>query len=97
MPVNYYPQKSADELLAILTSLQKRASEGVVFFTTGAGLQQQRSFQGSARVETEIRRVLYSLFVVDPDTYDNPYAGRIRRTRPHYTGDSPTPFTESES
>jgi hypothetical protein len=85
MPVNYYPQKTEDELVTILESLQKRASEGVVYFTTVAGLQNQRSFQGSARVEVEIRRVLYSLFLLNPGTYANPYLQRIRRTRARYT------------
>ncbi len=90
MPVNYYPQKTVEELLALLDSLQKRATQGVVYFTTVAGLQSQRSFQGSAPVAVEIRRVLYSLWKLAPDTYDNPHAQRIRRTRTKYTGDSRT-------
>lgn len=85
MPVNYYPQKSAEELLAILDSLQKRASTGVVAMTSAAGLQQQRSFQNGGPVDREIRRVLYSLWKLDPENYDNPYASRIRRTRASYT------------
>jgi len=94
MPVNYYIGKTEDELLVMLSDLQKRASSGVVFFTTGAGLQQQRSFQGSAPVAVEIRRVLYALFVLNPGDYDNPYSGRVRVTRTKYTGDSPPPAEE---
>lgn len=85
MPVDYYPQKSAEELLVLLDALQKRATTGFVSQTSAAGLQQIRSFQGSAPVSVEIRRVLYSLHKRDPDTYENPYAQRIRRTRAHYT------------
>lgn len=87
MPTNYYPNKTVDELKTILDSLQKRASTGVVFFTTAAGTQTQRSFQGSGPVDREIRRVLYALFVIEPENWDNPYAGRIRRTRPNYIAD----------
>jgi len=85
MPVNYYPQKTAEELLAILDSLQKRASTGVVAMTTAAGMQHQRSFQNGGPVDREIRRVLYALWKLDPEEYENPYAQRIRRTRARYT------------
>ena len=88
MPVNYYPQKTEDELLVALESLQKRTTEGAVFFTTAAGLQSQRSFQGSSPVSVEIRRVLYSLHKLNPGTYENPYAQRVRRTRPSYTAEN---------
>jgi hypothetical protein len=85
MPVDYYPQKSVDELLVLLDALQKRATTGFTSMTSAAGLQQMRSFQGSAPVSVEIRRVLYSLYKREPGTYDNPYASRIRKTRAHYT------------
>lgn len=91
---NYYAGRTEAELLVMLNDLQKRASSGVVFFTTGAGLQQQRSFQGSAPVDVERKRVLYSLHILKPDDYDNPYAGRKRIVRTKYTGDSPPPATE---
>jgi hypothetical protein len=83
--VNYYPQKTEQELLDILDSIQKRASTGVVAFYTAAGVQQQRSFQGAARPSTEILRILYSLHLLLPGTYADPYASRIRRTRASYT------------
>jgi hypothetical protein len=85
MPVNYYPQKTAAELLVLLDSLQKRATTGAVAMTTALGQQTMRSFQGSGPVDREIRRVLYALWKLDPDEYDNPYAERIRRTRARYT------------
>jgi hypothetical protein len=89
MPVDYYPQKSVEELLGILDSLQKRASTGVVFFTTAAGIQNQRSFQNGNKVEVEIRRVLYSLHLRgaegdEENPYPDPYLQRVRRTRAHY-------------
>ena len=88
MPIDYYPQKSVEELLVILDSLQKRASTGLVYFSTVlGGTQSQKSFQGSSSTAVEIRRVLYSLFKRDPDNYPNPYASRIRKTRPHYMRD----------
>jgi hypothetical protein len=92
--VNYYPQKSADELLVMLDALQKRATTGFVSQTSAAGLQQIRSFQNGASVAVEIKRVLYSLWKKDSETYANPYASRIRRTRPNYTG--PTTQTASD-
>lgn len=96
MPVDYYPQKSVNELLTILASLQARGSTGVVHFTTAAGMQQQKTFQGSTtQVSVEIRRVLYSLHLkgqlavenaeAETNPYPNPYQARIRRTRARYT------------
>jgi len=85
VPVDYYPQKTVAELLVILDSVQKRGSVGALSMTTGAGLQQMRSWQGAARPEVEVRRVLYSLYRRDPTTYEDPYRERVRRTRPAYT------------
>lgn len=93
MPVNYYPQKTEAELLVILSDLQKRASSGALSMTAAAGLQQMKSWQGAAPVSVEIRRVLYSLWKVNPNAYENPYAQRVRRTRPSYTGDPGTTIT----
>lgn len=87
MPVDYYPQKGTAELLTMLDSLQKRATTGVVYFTTATGgMQQQRTFQGAARVEVEIRRVLYSLYLREPENFSNPYVARIRKVLPSYRG-----------
>lgn len=85
MPCDYYSNKDEEELLAILDSVQKRQTTGVVAFYGAAGVQQQRSFQGGSRVEVEIRRLLYSLHLRAPGTYADPYAGRIRKTRASYT------------
>ncbi len=85
MPIDYYPNLAVDELLPKLTSLQKRATEGLVNFTTAAGIQSQKTFQGAGPVSVEIRRVLYSLHLKDSDTFKNPYAQRVRRTRALYT------------
>jgi len=86
MPCDYYPQKTVEELLLILDSVQKRQTTGVVAFYGAAGVQQQRSFQGGSRVEVEIRRLLFSLHLRDAVLYPDPYAGRIRKTRASYTG-----------
>ena len=84
MPVNYYPQKTEEELLVLLDALQKRGTTGFVFQTSAAGLQQIRSYQNSGPVSVEIRRVLYALHKINPE-FDNPYAQRVRRTRANYT------------
>lgn len=84
MPVDYYPQKTEAELLALLVSLQNRQTQGHVYMTGGAGIQTVRSFTGSSRVEVEIRRVLYSLHLRNAEDYEDPYASRIRRTRAYY-------------
>jgi hypothetical protein len=94
VPVNYYPQKSAEELLVMLDALQKRATTGFVSQTSAAGLQQIRSFQNSGPVSVEIRRILYSLWKKDPETYSNPYSARIRRTRPNYTSPTTQPASD---
>ena len=83
--VDYYPQKTVAELLVILTAVQTRASSGALSMTTAAGLQQMRSWQGAARPEVEIRRILFSLFKRDPETYANPYNDRVRMARPAYS------------
>jgi len=85
VPVNYYVGKTEEELLLFLDALQKRATTGFISQTSAAGLQQIRTYQNTSRVEVEIRRVLYSLFLLSPGTYDNPYTQRIRRTRARYT------------
>ena len=85
MPVDYYVSKSENELLLLLDSLQRRATQGVIASTSAAGVQQIRSFTQGSRVETEIKRVLYSLFKRNPIDYSDPYASMIRRTRAHYT------------
>ena len=85
VPFDYYPNKTVTELLALLTSVQNRASKGELSMTTGAGLQQVRSWQGSGSTSLEIRRLLYSLHHKDPVTYADPYADRVRRTRSSYT------------
>lgn len=86
MPVDYYPQKSVADLLAILDTLQKRQTKGGITEVLAAGVKTSREFvPGNSRVETEILRVMYSLHLRDPATYDDPYASRIRRTRARYT------------
>jgi hypothetical protein len=86
MPVNYYPNCTESELLAILESLERRSSIGEIgFVTVAGGGQMSRSWQFSRDVEVAAKRVLYALFKIAPSTYDNPYAQRIRRTLPVYS------------
>lgn len=85
MAIDYYPNKTTDDLLVMLSALQNRQAFGGIIATEASGLKQQRSFQGGGSAALELRRVLYSLFLRDPDTYSNPYAGRVRRTRALYT------------
>jgi hypothetical protein len=83
VPTNFFPNATEAELVALLESLQRRATRGEIYMTTYAGDQQMRSYQGASRVDTMIKRVLYSLSLLNDD-YDNPYAGRVRRTQVSY-------------
>jgi hypothetical protein len=85
MPVDFYVNKSQQELEALLARLQAAQSTGRVSEVSAAGVRTVKVFSGVGRTETEILRVLYSLHLRAPDQYDNPYANRIRRTRARYT------------
>ena len=85
VPFDYYPNKTVTELLALLTSVQNRGTKGELSMTTGAGLQQVRSWQNSESTPVTIRRLLYSLHRKDPVTYADPYADRVRKTRASFT------------
>lgn len=86
MPVDYYPQKSVEELLVFLDSLQKRQVKGGITEVLAAGVKTSREFgPTNSRTEKEMLRVMYSLHLRDPNEYDDPYASRIRRTRARYT------------
>lgn len=86
MPVDYYPQKSVADLLLILDGLQKRQTKGGITEVVAAGVKTARQFgMGNSRIQTEMLRVMYSMHLRDPDTYDDPYASKIRRTRARYT------------
>lgn len=92
MPVDYYPQKSVDELTVFLKKLQDRQIAGGIIEVNAAGVRTVKKLDalGNARTETEIKRVLYSLFrracgTDQADNWPNPYAERIRRTRARYT------------
>lgn len=85
MPVNFYPNSNVEELEACLESLQRRTTIGEVSFATlPGGGQIQRTVQNTGLVDTYILRILYSLFVLAPGSYDNPYVQRIRKTLPSY-------------
>jgi hypothetical protein len=84
--VDYYPNKSVEELEATLTDLQTRQTKGALTEFSAAGLKSARLVGATnSRVEVEIRRVLFSLSVRLPQKYANPYAQRNRRTRAWYT------------
>ena len=94
MPVDYYPNKSIEELTAMLTTLQERQLKGTITQVSAAGVstirELGRNATMNARTETEIKRVLYSLFLRAAGTenaqdWPNPYASMIRRTRARYT------------
>jgi hypothetical protein len=85
MPVNYYPNGTEEELVALLESLQRRATTGEVNFTTiPGGGQMGRTYVGGKDVETTMRRIIYALHLLNPADYDNPYLQRVRRTVPSY-------------
>jgi hypothetical protein len=85
MPVNYFPNATEEELVALLESLQRRATTGEVNFTTlPGGGQMGRTYTNTQGVEVTMRRVLYALHILNPTDYDNPYLGRVRKTLPSY-------------
>lgn len=84
MPTNYYAGQTETELKAKLAALQARSSTGSVSMTSTFGNQTMRSWQGAARPEVEIKRVLYALFRLDPERYDNPYVDRVRQASASY-------------
>jgi len=85
MPVNLYPNATEAELLALAESLQRRLTVGEVqFVTVAGGGQMSRGYQNTRQAKTELMAVLYALFKKNPATYENPYAQRIRVTRPSY-------------
>ena len=95
MPVDYYPQKSMEELIGLLESLQNRQVKGAITEVSAAGVRTTRDVGRNAtlnaRTSTEILRVLYSLHVRakgtdEAENWPNPYAGKITRTRPRYSG-----------
>jgi len=87
MPVDYYPQKSVQELTVLLDTLQRRQTSGGIVGVSGGGSSTSRQLagMGNARTSVEILRVLYSLYCRDPKTFKDPYAGKITRTRARYT------------
>lgn len=87
MPLDYYPQKSQQDLLVLLDTLQKRQTKGGITEVSAAGVRTVRVFNaaGNSRTEVEIRRVLYSLHLRNPQLYDDPYASMLRTTRTRYT------------
>jgi hypothetical protein len=86
MPWNKYPNLTEDDLVAILESIQRRSTIGEIgFVTVAGGGQMSRSWQFGRDVSEEAKRVVYALFKLNPSTWDNPYAQRIRRTLPVYS------------
>jgi len=85
MPIDYYPNATKPELVTLLESVQRRATIGQTYMTTNSGDQQMRSFTGASPVRVEIRNILFSLFLKDPDAFENPYSQRVRRTSPDYS------------
>lgn len=85
MPVDHYPQKTEAQLLTLLDALQKRQTTGLTVQSSAVGMQTVKTLSGGNRVDVELRRVLYSLSLRNPDLYPDPYAGRVRRTQAYYT------------
>jgi hypothetical protein len=55
-----------------------------MFVTLPGGGQMQRTHQNTKLVDVYAMRILYSLYVINPSDYDNPYTQRIKRTLPNY-------------
>jgi len=92
VPIDYYPNVSLEDLLAMLAKIQSRQVNGAIIQVTAAGVSTTRSHgtqAGNSRTEAEILRVLYSAHrrAIGSDeaaNYPNPYAQRVTRTRADY-------------
>jgi hypothetical protein len=85
VPVNLFPNASEEELVALAETLQRRLTVGEVqFVTLPGGGQMNRTWQNTRDAQVMLMRVLYSLHLISPGSYDNPYVGRVRRTMPSY-------------
>lgn len=84
MPVNLYPNGTEEELLAMAEAIQRFLTTGEITFVTlpGGGQMQRQMSQRDAK--TRLMEVLYALHKINPNDYENPYAQRVRVTRPHY-------------
>jgi hypothetical protein len=86
MPIDYYPNLSAGQLLQLLQILQARDTTGITTEVGMVGYTQRNDFgKEMTRNATAIRRVLYSLHLRNPCQFKDPYAQRIARTRARYT------------
>jgi hypothetical protein len=91
MPVDYYPNLNVEELTAILEKLQGRQTGGTITEFSAAGVRTVKTVESTnSRVETEILRVLYSLYLRargtgEANKWPNPYVQKITRTRARYT------------
>lgn len=85
MPIDYYPQKTEEELLVLLDTLQARGAKGAITEVSAAGVRTVRQAPSGSTCDRDVLRVLYSLYKRNPDAYSDPYASRITRTLPSYT------------
>lgn len=86
MPVNYFPNATEAELIALAESLQRRLTVGEVqFITLPGGGQVQRSWQNTESAKPMLLNVLYALHRKNPSTYENPFLGRVQVTYPSYS------------
>jgi hypothetical protein len=91
VPVDYYPNLDVEALTALLEKLQGRQTGGTITEFSAAGVRTVKTVEATAsRVETEILRVLYALYLRARGTAEaakwvNPYTQKISRTRARYT------------
>jgi hypothetical protein len=92
MPVDFYPNKSVQELLKMLDQVQSRQVSGAISEVTAAGVRTVRQFggvAGNSKTDAAILRILYSLHkrsagTDEADNFPNPYVTRITRTSATY-------------
>lgn len=92
MPVDYYPNKNIEQLVAILENLQKRQIEGTLTEVTAVGVRTVKNITpGNSALDIEILRVRYSLYrraqdagEAEANKWTNPYKERVKRTRANY-------------
>lgn len=70
---NYYDGWNVDELLAERRSVQNQLSTGRTTLVKLSNETVETNDRTAVPLETILERIGYALFLLDPDTYANPY------------------------
>jgi hypothetical protein len=94
VPIDYFFNKSLDDLILMLARVQERQTVGGLRDVMVPGVRTRREFDKEQNSVQEIERIRYSMFLRaqagDPGDgsliaqYPNPYLEKTRRTRTRY-------------